>query len=556
MKFLFHFSHLIRSISLLVCLYVGIGCSSVSKIVKERPVLTALASSAGVGSSEEKTLRGALSRQSRKPMVALSDYMAVAQASSKRLASDPEDSDAQKIYNFAVGRIVDTVEKSGLDPWSKPIEVAGERGVFKLTHKHDKRKAWDPKRFILEPADQYKVGGSYFSKRSIREGIGAPVVAVAREVDLDANAKFAPSRVYYGVTAIARFKGDVCEIAFEDPLAAETTLLGARRFPLAADFSVPLAAMLEDDANNPEKLGLARLFNPGEHDGSERIVRLEPYDPDKTVVLVIHGLASSQAAWTPLINTLRGDAEIRRDYQFWFYSYPTGYPYPYPAMMLRRELDRVKTVFPLRKPMVVVGHSMGGCISRLLITDTGDDVWRGIFKRSPEETLLSKSSKELLTEGLIFEHREEVGRVIFMSAPLKGSEMATDFIGRLGSRLVRMPKRLQKLGSAALSLGTFKPGELQVKRFPDSIDTLAPNNRFVQVINTVPVVPGIPHHVVAGDRGRGDAPNSSDGIVPYWSSHMDTAVSERIVPSGHSTELHPMGIAEVMRILKLHAQKR
>ena len=45
-------------------------------------------------------------------------------------------------------------------------------------------------------------------------------------------------------------------------------------------------------------------------------------------------------------------------------------------------------------------------------------------------------------------------------------------------------------------------------------------------INTIPITPGIPYHTIMGDRGKGDAPNSSDGIVPYWSSHMQGAKSE------------------------------
>jgi pimeloyl-ACP methyl ester carboxylesterase len=65
------------------------------------------------------------------------------------------------------------------------------------------------------------------------------------------------------------------------------------------------------------------------------------------------------ATWAPMINRLRGYEEIRRNYQFWFYSYPSGYPYPYSAAILRRELDAIEKRFPLRKPMVVIGHSMG-----------------------------------------------------------------------------------------------------------------------------------------------------------------------------------------------------
>ena len=127
--------------------------------------------------------------------------------------------------------------------------------------------------------------------------------------------------------------------AFEDPLATETVSFGGHSFPLAADFTVPLAVMLA--STNPKKLELTRLLRPEKYAETARISRLQPYDPNKTVVLVIHGLMDSPATWTPMINRLRGDEQIRRNYQFWFYSYPSGYPYPYSAAILRRELDAI-----------------------------------------------------------------------------------------------------------------------------------------------------------------------------------------------------------------------
>jgi hypothetical protein len=76
----------------------------------------------------------------------------------------------------------------------------------------------------------------------------------------------------------------------------------------------------------------------------------------------------------------------------------------------------------------------------------------------------------------------------------------------------------------------------------------------VKAINTIPITPGIPYHTIMGDRGKGDAPNSSDGVVPYWSSHMKGAQSELIVPSGHAAHQNPQAIEEVRRILKLNAR--
>jgi pimeloyl-ACP methyl ester carboxylesterase len=293
-----------------------------------------------------------------------------------------------------------------------------------------------------------------------------------------------------------------------------------------------------------------RLLRPQEYSSTFRVARLEPYDPNKKVVLVIHGLMDTPASWVPLINNLRSDETIRKNYQFWFYSYPSGYPYPYSAMILRQELDAIEKKFPPDKKMVLIGHSMGGCISRTLITDTGNKLWLEGYGKPPEETEMPAESKKLLMQAIILKHRPEIGRVIFMSAPLRGSDMAKNWMGRIGSMLVKTPSKMITIGRTIREGLTEDPAALKLKGFPNSVDTLAPNNRFVMAINKVPITPGIPYNTIIGDRGRGDTPNSSDGVVPYWSSHMDGAQSEFIAPSNHSSPLNPQAIAEVHRILK------
>jgi pimeloyl-ACP methyl ester carboxylesterase len=303
---------------------------------------------------------------------------------------------------------------------------------------------------------------------------------------------------------------------------------------------------------NPKKLELTRLLRPEKYAETARISRLQPYDPNKTVVLVIHGLMDTPATWAPMLNHLRGDPEIRRHYQFWFYSYPSGYPYPYSAAILRRELDAVEKRFALRKPMVLIGHSMGGMISRLMITDSADTLWLKMFGKPPEQVPLSANSRELFTESFIFRHRPEVGRVIFIAAPHQGSDLARNWLGRIGSSLVKAPTTLTNVGKEAMNLATLDAGAMKLSRIPNSVDTLSPNNRFVKNVSAIPITPGIPYHTICGDRGRGDAPKSSDGIVPYWSSHLDGAQSELVVPSSHSAHQNPQAIEEVRRILKLH----
>ena len=205
--------------------------------------------------------------------------------------------------------------------------------------------------------------------------------------------------------------------------------------------------------------------------------------------------------------------------------------------------------------MVVIGHSMGGCISRLLLTDSGDELWMKIFGRPPDEVSLSPQVREYFRQELFFRHRPEVGRVIFIASPLKGSNLATGLYGKIAAMLIREPKASSDASEEMLRVTShIREEELKPKRRSNSVDTLSPNSRFVKVMNTIPLTPRVPYDTIIGDRGRGDSPNSSDGIVPYWSSHMDGARSEHIVPSDHAAHQDPQAIADVLEILKAQAR--
>jgi hypothetical protein len=131
--------------------------------------------------------------------------------------------------------------------------------------------------------------------------------------------------------------------------------------------------------------------------------------------------------------------------------------------------------------------------------------------------------------------------------------MGANIVGQIGTRLVRMPLLVATVPFRVVAAATVHdPSAATLNRIPTSIDTLSPKNRFVKEIEKYPTTPGIPFHTIEGDRGRGDAPNSSDGVVPYWSSHFPGARSELIVPSNHSAPRNRQAIAEVRRILKLH----
>ncbi len=530
------------------------GCARIASVSERRPRLFPVAEEGG--DPAVRRMQAAMRTEKRQPLAALGEFLAVAHAASAQLVKDPRNATARETYNFAVARAVTAIQKAQLAPWKSPVRVPSAEGDFLLTWKKDLRPGWNPGLYEFVPADQFDVRGSYVRERSVREGVGAPLVAIGRERNEHYRTEFGLPRTFYGVTALLDFRGRNAVLSFEDPLAVESTRIDGKPLPLAADFTVPLAVLLE--SAKPQTLGLPRLLQPEKYAETARISRLEPYDPKKTVVLVIHGLMDSEATWTPMINKLRADPQIRANYQFWFFSYPSGYPYPYSAALLRRELDAVGRKFAIRKPMVVIGHSMGGCIGRLLVTDSGTKLWTDIFGKSPAATSLDADDRHLIEETLLFKHRPEVGRVIFISAPLRGSDIARNPLGRIGSMLVKVPSNLQAAGDA-LRLSAFGSDDLRVKRIPNSIDTLAPNNRFVKSINSIPMKNGVPLHVISGDRGKGgnkdrSKPAMSDGVVPYWSSHIDGAVSELVVPSNHGAHQNATAIEEVRRILVRYSQ--
>jgi pimeloyl-ACP methyl ester carboxylesterase len=538
--------------ALCIVLILG-GCATgrYGEVWHKKPRLTGPPGSGPLAAAEQNLTR-AMHEERVKPLAALGDCLDALQFASDELKRNSGNATAVRDYNFGVSRIFQIIHDAKLDPWTDPLSVPTAHGDFVLTYKPDPRPEWNPALYEFTPADEFDVGGKYVTERTTRDGIGAPIVAVERQASESRRQKLAPSRIFRTVTAVAEFRGRRCVLEFYDPLDSETVSFYGRRLPLAADFTVPLAVMLQQ--TDPGKHELWRVLNPEKYAHTAAIERLQPYNPNKTVVLVIHGLKDSQATWTPMINRLRGDPAIRKHYQFWFYSYPTGYPFPYSAAILREELDEVEKQFPKLKPMVVIGHSMGGCISRLLLTDSGNQLCMKIFGRPLDEIPLSPETREYFREELFFRHRPEIARVIFIAAPLRGSSMASGWIGQLATLIIREPTLSSQASQEMLRVTNIREEELKPKRRANSVDSLSPKSRFLNAVNTIPMTPGVPYHTIIGDRGRGDSPNSSDGVVPYWSSHMDGARTEDIVPSDHSAHQNPQAIEDVLHILKKYAK--
>jgi pimeloyl-ACP methyl ester carboxylesterase len=489
------------------------------------------------------------------PLKSLGGYLTVADEASELLKRDPGDSAALHAYNYAVGRSLELIERQRLDPWHHPFTATGPRKSYTVSGVVRSGPDQDPSDYEIIPTDTITEGGTYFQEKVTRDGLGMPVVAVGRAVSPNVRKTFALKRLYGTATGLVRFNGSRATIDFGLPLSQDRVDFNGHSYPLAADFSAPLALGLTRE--KPHRLGFIRMLRPEKYVDTAQLARLQLYDPQRIPVIFVHGLQDTPASWSPMINALRGDPEIRAHYQFWVFSYPSGFPYMYSAALFRKELERLDQAFPGHKKIVLVGHSMGGVISRLMITDVGDKIWLSYFGKPPAQTALPGPTRKLFEESLVFNHWPEISRVIFMSAPHRGAPMGANWIGRIGSSLVKMPFFVASIPFHTIEAVMIQdPAAGTMRRIPNSIDTLSPNNRFVLEINKIAITPGIPYHSIIGDRGRGDSPHSSDGVVPYWSSHLDGAESEKIVPSNHSTPRNPEAIAEVRRILLLHLKNQ
>lgn len=517
------------------------GCTAPLSVDEVRPAMPA-----GVVHGMDE-LKEASKTDRSNPMASVGQTLDLIRDAADKIEAGDESAIPE--YNYLVARLIEHLRATRLQPWQNSIEAPSERTPYVIRGSQPADLRAFQREFV--PTDSMEFSGRYASTAGLQAGLGAPLVAFI-EVPIEERARYADEVRFRDVTALVRFEGNQATISLEDPYQVSSVQFGKQRYKLAADFGAGSSYGLSKE--RIDKLGLARLLNPGQYDETAYLGRFQPYDPDRIPVLFVHGLQDTPASFAPMFFRLISDPEIRNRYQFWAFSYPSGYPYPMPASHLRKELDRVRQLYPDHKDIVIIGHSMGGLISRLMVTDAGDQVWKEIFTKPPSETNLDGKSRQLLEDSLIFDSRPEVARAIFFSAPHRGSMFASSWIGRMGSRLVRLPSTVADIRDGLVStLVQDKSGQV-LDRMPNSIDTLSPKNRFVVAINRIPITSRVPFHSVMGDRGK-DQPKekTGDGVVAYWSSHLDGAASERLVPSDHSSHQHPEGIEEVRRILYLHA---
>jgi pimeloyl-ACP methyl ester carboxylesterase len=414
------------------------------------------------------------------------------------------------------------------------------------------------------PAAEFEVRG--LRGRQRRPGLGAPLIAIRAPAKGPSRGPegYLPPELKMAASAFLRLDGDRAELrsgrlaaALElyAPFNASEIEVVGRRVPLEADLTAPLAYTLEHGRIWDFEIG--GFLSPDLPESG--LFMMQPYTPGKIPVVFVHGTASSPARWAEMFNELGAYQGIRDRFQFWFFLYTTGNPILYSAHLLRQSLHEVvRTLDPSGKDsalrdMVVIGHSQGGILARLLTFSTGSTLWAGFSEKTLEDLDLSLEVKELLRRVTFFDRVPFVRRVVYIATPHRGSFVAARWTARLASSLVALPRNIVQTGVELFAKSEAAILKDELKEMPTSVGNMAPDSRFVRVLNTFSTPPEVKAHSIIAVEGSGPPEAGDDGVVEYESAHLDGVESEHIVRSGHSCQAHPLTIGEVRRILDEHA---
>ena len=233
-------------------------------------------------------------------------------------------------------------------------------------------------------------------------------------------------------------------------------MVAGRNVPLESDLTTPLAYFLSrPEMGDLATIGLLdpdKLLEAGRARRPPRPVMglymVQPYEPGKIPVLMVHGLWSSPMTWMEMFNDLRSLPAIRDRYQFWFYLYPSSQPFWLSAAQLRRDLAQARRTLdpdhrePALDQMVLIGHSMGGLVARLQTYQSGDDYWR-LVSSEPLSRDSRPTPKQLreLREMFFFQPSPSIRRVVTIATPFRGSKFSNQTTQWLLDKLIH-PERL------------------------------------------------------------------------------------------------------------------
>lgn len=428
--------------------------------------------------------------------------------------------------------------------------------------------------FVWSPADFGKLTDACAAPDNpsqhlplVRAGLGAGQVVERDNPRLSASDRFLMRRAFFPATAVLRpdlgpwlgrfeTSSNPDSLDLYDPIRVrEVELAGVRR-PLAADFGAPEA--FAQEAVGSRQYTLTGFFNPSLELKNAALAFVEPYQPRKIPVVFIHGLLDNPYHFTDFIGTLQARPGFVEHYQIAAFRYPTGTTFLRSAALLRHHLHLVASTFdpqgtdPGLQNTVLIGFSMGGMLSKLQITSSGEDLWNLASNVPLDSLVTSDETRALLRRIFYFEPVPFVKRVVFLSTPHDGASFPSRVANRIVSPLVRRPS--DSLAMVA-QLRRDNPGAVRpaFSKIPTSVELLTNQPPILEVMRRLPVNPATTYHTILGVGYLPPALANGDGVVPISSARSDGAASEHHVRALHTDICYKIEtIAEIERILHVH----
>ena len=504
---------------------------------------------------------------------------------------DPQFRRACDVYNGALEQVLRILKNLGeLRPGSTCVVETKEQS-FDVSVVM--RGAWHEEDFgDFEFVSDYRVEGLKNHYRTY--GLGVPLIAIRQNhPDQEPHEKYYPSGLVFPVTALLRVmpqEGQAavaggrrrCVLELHDPLVSSNIRVADRLVPLETDLSTPLGYFLEQPIFKGKELATRGLLHPGPAQEIRGLYMLEPYDPQKIPVVMVHGLWSSPLTWMEMFNDLRGLPEVRNHYQFWFYLYPTGQPFWISATQFREDLmESRSTLDPQRQnseldKMVLVGHSMGGLVSKMQAIDSQEDFWNIVSQQPFDNLSASLEVRESLEKTFFFQANPSIQRVITIATPHRGSNFSNGRTQLLSRWLIDMPRKLVGARDQVLKDNPDLIVDRRLFLIDTSIESLAPESPVLPVMLNAALAPWVKHHNIVGlvsheagelgvkerlvsrvsERIVGDDVGEGDGIVEFANAHLENVSSEIVVDADHTgVHRHPRSILEVRRILMEHLKE-
>ena len=84
------------------------------------------------------------------------------------------------------------------------------------------------------------------------------------------------------------------------------------------------------------------MLNVGAGTDIKGVYLIEPFDPNRIPVLLLHGLMSSPLVWRNVATAAMENPIIRSNYQFWYAFYSTGMPVTQSAALIRERIAVIR----------------------------------------------------------------------------------------------------------------------------------------------------------------------------------------------------------------------